>query len=103
LRIDADESPEAKELINTIWEAVTKLYGEHGASLTSMALITYNADAKTAVIRASLETLNQLRAAIATITAIRNKEAAVHVDAVSGTIKALAQKLQTQNVTQHKA
>jgi RNase P/RNase MRP subunit POP5 len=92
LQLDSDGAPSGKELIDAVWGAVAKLYGEHGASQTSLALIDYDAEKKTAVLRTSLATLDLVRASVATITSIADKEAAVHVTAVSGTIKALHQK-----------
>lgn len=92
LQLDSDGLPSRKEFIDAVWGAVTKLYGEHGASLTSLTLISYDLEKKTAVVRTSLSTLNLVRASLATITSIADNEAAVHVTAVSGTIKALRQK-----------
>jgi RNase P/RNase MRP subunit POP5 len=92
LQLDSDDLPIGKELIGAVWAAVTKLCGEHGASQTNLALIDYDLEEKTAVLRTNLATLNMIRAAIATITHIAGKEVAVHVTAVSGTIRALRQK-----------
>jgi RNase P/RNase MRP subunit POP5 len=94
LQLDSDGLPTGKEFIDAVWSAVTKLYGEHGASLTSLSLIDYDMEKKTAVIRTSLATLNMTRASIAATTSVAGKEAAVHVIAVSGTIKALKKKTQ---------
>jgi RNase P/RNase MRP subunit POP5 len=93
LQLDSDEAPTPKEFMDTVWSAVTKLYGEHGASLTGLALIDYNAEKKTAVIRTSLATLEIVRASLASITSVANREAAVHTIAVSGTIKTLHESL----------
>jgi len=92
LQLDSDGVPSGKELLNAVWGAVTKLYGEHGASLTSLALIDYDLERKMAVLRTSLATLDLVRASLASITSVAGSEAAVHVIAVSGTIKALRQK-----------
>jgi RNase P/RNase MRP subunit POP5 len=79
--------------MDAVWGSVTRFYGEVGASLTSMALVDFDASRKIAVVRTSLETLDCVRASLACITCIAGKEAAVHVLAVSGTIKALFGKL----------
>jgi len=81
------------ELEDAVWGSVARLYGEVGASLTSMALISLDAERKVAVVRTSLETLGVVRASLACITSVAGREAAVHVLAVSGTIKALFEKL----------
>jgi RNase P/RNase MRP subunit POP5 len=78
-----------REFIDSVWAAVTKLYGEVGASLTGLALVDFDAERKVAVLRVSLAALSMVKAALATITSIGGREAAVHVLAVSGTLKAL--------------
>ena len=93
LQVDSDGVPSRKEFIDAVWSAVAKLYGEYGASQTSLALIDYDLEEKTAVIRTSLATLDLVRASLASITCVANREAAVHVLAVSGTIKALCKKV----------
>jgi RNase P/RNase MRP subunit POP5 len=94
--VDSDGVPSRKEFIDAIWGAVAKLYGEYGASLTSLALIDYDVEKKTAVVRTSLATLGLVRASLASITSVANREAAVHILAVSGTIKALHEKTRQQ-------
>jgi RNase P/RNase MRP subunit POP5 len=93
LQIDTDGVPSRKEFMDTVWGAVVKLYGEYGASRTGLKLIDYDAEEKTAVVRTSLATVNLVRASLASITSLAGKETAVHVLAVSGTIKALSEKL----------
>ena len=92
LQLNSDGVPSRKEFIDSVWGAITKLYGEYGASLTNLALIKYDLEKKTAVLRTNLSTLNMVKASLASITLIADNEAAVHVTAVSGTIKALFQK-----------
>jgi ribonuclease P/MRP protein subunit POP5 len=93
LQVDSEGTLSPKEFIDAVWSAVTKLYGEYGASLTGLALIDYNSEKKTAVVRTALGTVDIVRTALASITSVENKEAAVHVMAISGTIKALYEKL----------
>jgi RNase P/RNase MRP subunit POP5 len=93
LQVDSDDVPSRREFMDAVWGAVVKLYGEYGASLTSLSLIDYDEDKRTAVVRASLAAVNLVRASLASITAVAGREAAVHVLAVSGTIKALHEKL----------
>jgi ribonuclease P/MRP protein subunit POP5 len=93
LQIDSDGAVSRKELMYAVWEAVVKLYGEYGASLTNMILIDYDVERKTAVIRVSLVTVNMVRASLASMTSLAGVKAAVHVLAVSGTTKTLRKKL----------
>ncbi len=92
LQLDTEAVPSQKEFMDAVWHAVTQLYGECGASLTSMALIDYDVEQKLAIVRTNLTTVDNLRTALASITSILGKQAAVHVIAVSGTNKALCVK-----------
>ncbi len=69
--------------------AVTKLYGEVGASLTGLALINFDGERKIFVVRTSLASFPMVRASLAAVTVVAGKGASVHVLAVSGTLKAL--------------
>jgi RNase P/RNase MRP subunit POP5 len=91
--VDADGVPSRREFMDAVWSAVAKLYGEYGASLTSLSLIGYDEERKTGVIRTSLVAVNVVRASLASITSVAGREVAVHVLAVSGTIKSLREKL----------
>jgi RNase P/RNase MRP subunit POP5 len=93
LQIDTDKEPSRKEIVDAIWGAIVKLYGEYGASQTNLTLINYDQETKIAVIRTSLEALNLVRTSLASITSLTGDEAALHVVVVSGTIKALLTKL----------
>ncbi len=89
VQVDIEGTFSQREFFDAVWNAVTRLYGEYGASQTGLALLDFKEESKTAVIRVSLATLQQVRAALASITQIIGVEAAVHVTAVSGTIKSL--------------
>jgi RNase P/RNase MRP subunit POP5 len=93
LQLETEGLPSEKEFMDAVWGSVAKLYGEFGASLTSLALINLDAERKVAVVRTSLDSFGFVRASLASITTVAGKEAAVHVLAVSGTIKALLAKL----------
>ena len=93
LQLETEGVPSEKEFMDAVWGAVAKLYGEVGASLTSLALINFDVERKVVVVRTSLATLDSVRASLASITCVAGKEASVHVLAVSGTIKALLEKL----------
>ncbi len=78
--------------MDTIWGAVTRLFGEYGASQVNLNLIEYDAQRNYAVLRCSHRALDMVRAAVASITEINGKPAAIQVPAVSGTLKALRKK-----------
>ena len=85
--------PNEADLMIAVWGAVTRIFGEHGASKASLALISYNCDRKFAVVRVNLDMMNDVRAALATVTSIGGQGTAIHVLGVSGTIKALLRNL----------
>jgi len=89
VQVECETLPTEREFIDAVWAAVTRLYGEVGASQTGLALINFNSERAVAVIRVSLASLNMVRASLATITSLAGKEGLVQVLSVSGTIKAL--------------
>ena len=89
VQLECESLPSEREFMDTVWAAVTKLYGEVGASLTGLALINFDGERKIFVIRSSLVSLPMVRASLATVTGVSGKAASMHVLAVSGTLKAL--------------
>jgi RNase P/RNase MRP subunit POP5 len=90
--VESDSAVTEREFLDAVWNAITRLYGEHGASQTALALVIFDEEKKTAMIRVALPMLQNVRAAITSITRIAGKEAAVHVTAISGTVKSLHEK-----------
>ena len=84
---------ETREFIDTVWSAIRRLYGEHGASQTRLNMIRYDQDARLAIIRVANPASDMVRAALATITEISETPASIHVIAASGTIKALSRRI----------
>jgi RNase P/RNase MRP subunit POP5 len=80
--------------MNTLWDALIQLFGEYGASQTNLTMIRYNHEGNSAIVRCSHRALEMVKASIASITEINGKPAAVHVNRVSGTLKALLKKNQ---------
>lgn len=95
---DSHETFSSREYIDAVWDAVSRLFGEYGASQAGLSLIYCDETKKLAVIRTWHKTLEIVRTALASITHIGNKPVALHVLAVSGTIKALYRKLEKQPV-----
>ena len=93
LKIESDRTFERKIFLNNVWRSLTKLYGEYGASKAGMALVEYEPEKGFAVLRCENEALTMVRAALAALTSIGETRVAVHVLAVSGTLRALRKKL----------
>ena len=83
--------------MDAAWTTFSKLYGEYGASQASLSLINYDGEKKLVIIRTVHTALEMVRTALASLTKIAGKPAAVHILAVSGTLKALDHKARTAN------
>jgi RNase P/RNase MRP subunit POP5 len=92
LKLDGDSLPSDREFLDASWGALTRLFGEFGASLANLALFNYDIERKTTILRVNLVSEENVRAALATITTIGGKPMAVHVLSVSGTLKSLREK-----------
>ncbi len=89
LKLDSTETLDSREFMDAVWNALTRLYGEYGASRTGLAMIDYDVEEQCSVIRCSNQAVDTVRAALASVTKIGNKPVAMHVLSVSGTLKAL--------------
>ena len=96
MQFESDSTIEEREFIDNVWAAIYKLYGEQGASLTNLAPISFNGASKQAIMRANLTVVDNVRTAIASITSISGKASAIHVIAISGTIKGLREKTSSE-------
>jgi len=89
VQLECEGLPSEREFMDAVWGSVTKLYGEVGASLTGLALINFDGERKIFVVRTSLASLPSVRASLSAVTTVAGKAGAMHVLAVSGTLKAL--------------
>lgn len=92
LKIEAVQEIEERELKNTVWNAVLRLFGEYGASKMGLFFISYDAIKNYAVLRCTNTALDIVRASLASITEINLKPSAIHVLGISGTLKSLREK-----------
>lgn len=88
LEIDAAESCSQNDFLDAVWNSLIKLYGEHGASQVNLNLVRFNVENNTAIICVNLASVDMMRAALACLTKIAGKPAAVHTSRLSGTLKA---------------
>ena len=81
------------ELEELIYSSLLRLFGEIGASKAFFKIISYDEGGGIAIIRCGHECLGLIRAALTAITDIRGRPTALHVIDVSGTSKALRERL----------
>jgi ribonuclease P/MRP protein subunit POP5 len=96
VEIDSEGAVSSGDFIDAVWKAILKLYGEYGASRTGLSLIDFNSERKLAIMRSSQTAVEMVRAALASVTKIRDKPVAIHVQTVSGTMRALHKKMEQQ-------
>ena len=89
LQLDGEHMPSEHEFLEAVWRSLAQIYGESGASMASLVLVEYDADAGRAILRVSLAALEMVRAALVLMTRVGNGALAVHVLRVSGTLRAL--------------
>jgi RNase P/RNase MRP subunit POP5 len=89
LKLEVDGVVSEKDVMDAFWGSVSRLYGEVGASLSGLLLISFDVSCGVVVVRVSLEALSFVRSSLACVTCVGGRSACVHVLAISGTIKAL--------------
>jgi len=92
-QISADQGIAKEEFVSSIWRAIEKLFGEYGASKTNLIIIAFDSERKLAVMRVMHSATDMVHAALASITNIGGVPASVHVLKISGTLKALGEKI----------
>ena len=92
IKVESEQPLTEKNVLDTIYSSVLRLYGEYGASKTNLKMIKYVPEKDQFVVRCSHKMLEQVRAAVASTTTSDGKTVALHVVNVSGTLKALAKK-----------
>lgn len=98
LKVDSDGSPSQKEVVDAIWGALLKLFGEYGASRSGLAPISYDLESKIGIVRVAHMEVEKLRAALASITKVGAAAASIHVLSVSGTLRALREKIASKSL-----
>jgi ribonuclease P/MRP protein subunit POP5 len=93
VKAETEEPVKGKELLAAVWDALTQLFGEYGASQAELAFIRDSKRKDYFILRCSRGALPMVRASVTSITEIGEKPATVHVLRVSGTLKALRKKL----------
>ena len=85
---------DSSEFMDVVWGAVLRLFGEVGASVVGLSLVEFDGDGGFAVLRVGHTGLDMVRAALASVTHFGDKRLVIHVLRVSGTLKALREKLE---------
>lgn len=93
MRAEGDRRFDKRDLMDAVWNMVFRLFGEVGASETSLSMVKGTGTDGVVVVRCSHNTLGMIRAAVAAITEFCGERMVVRVVGVSGTLSGLRQKL----------
>lgn len=93
MQIAGSETVDERVFMDSIWDAVLRLFGEYGASQMNIVLMRYSFEPNYAVLRCSHKALDMVKASIASITQADGRPVALRVLGVSGTLKALSRQL----------
>jgi RNase P/RNase MRP subunit POP5 len=93
LKIENSQFLDEKRLMNAIWGKVYELFGEVGASQTALSKIRYDKEHGIIVLRCSHKRLDEVVAAVSALTEINHSPVVPRILAISGTLKALKNKL----------
>jgi len=99
VKAESKEPIQEKEVLDAVWNALTQLFGEYGASQADLAFIRDRKQKDYLILRCLRKALPMVRASIASITEINKKPATIHVLRVSGTLKALRKKTSSAKLT----
>ena len=95
LKVVSEQPVNERDVMDAVWNAVLKLFGEYGASQANLSLMEADPQRNFVVVRCSHTALEMVRASIASITEINGKPAVIRVIGVSGTLRALRKKALT--------
>jgi RNase P/RNase MRP subunit POP5 len=93
LQVHSEADISKADLSRAVSDKIHFLYGVKGATETDYRMIEYDQQLRRAIIRCNHDRLNETRAALAHITAIKDAPVAIQVVTVSGTIKTLRKRL----------
>jgi RNase P/RNase MRP subunit POP5 len=89
ISFDGGDDYSEQEVSDALDEAVRELFGDYGVSGIRPRLIEYDEEKREGIVRCNRGSTREMRAVLALITEISNREAAVRVVGASGTIKSL--------------
>ena len=89
ISLDGGDAYSEQEISDALYQAVRELFGDYGVSDIRPRLLEYDEEKREGIVRCNRDSTREMRAVLALITEISNREAAVRVTGASGTIKSL--------------
>ncbi len=92
ISLDGGDAYSEQEISDALYQAVQELFGDFGVSGLRPRLIEYDEERREGIVRCNRSSTREMRAALALITEISDRDVAVRVMGASGTIKSLKSK-----------
>ncbi|MFH1403224.1 MAG: Rpp14/Pop5 family protein [Candidatus Altiarchaeota archaeon] len=83
----SDSQFDRKAVVNSLWNSMLRLYGEVGASETSIWIMDWDEGKSRGIVKVNHKAIDRARAAIGLVGDIGGKSVILRVITVSGTLK----------------
>jgi ribonuclease P/MRP protein subunit POP5 len=85
--VKSQQPLDRKEVVNDVWNSLTRLHGEMGASKTSLWVMDWNSEKNRGILKVNHKAIDIIRSSLAMIKDVNKKPAIFHVLHTSGTLK----------------
>ncbi len=85
--LSCDAKVGRKEAVDSIWSSLLNMYGEVGASKTSMWVMDYDPNTKKGIVKVNHKSVETLRSSMTVVKEIGGRRARIDVLRSSGTLK----------------
>ncbi|MBD3261667.1 MAG: ribonuclease P [Candidatus Altiarchaeales archaeon] len=83
----SNQRPSRRDLVSSLWYYHLRLWGEYGASRSSLWLMDWDKEKARGIIKVNHKSVDDVRATLALTSKIDRDDALIHVLKVSGTLK----------------
>jgi ribonuclease P/MRP protein subunit POP5 len=87
IEVASEGHPDRKSVVDAVWASLLKLYGEVGASRTSLWVMDWDDKSNRGVLKANHKSVETIRSAATMIREINGKRATVSTIVTCGTLK----------------
>lgn len=85
--VTGDIQPNRKQIVDGIWASLLKMYGEVGASQTSMWVMDWEQTKNSGILKVNHKSVEMLRASMTLLKELNGKKIKTDVSRVCGTLK----------------
>jgi ribonuclease P/MRP protein subunit POP5 len=86
-KVVSEKKTDRKAIVDAIWKSHMSLFGEVGASRTSLWIMDFDENSNMGIAKVNRKSLPEMRATLSLMKEINGGKAAVSVFCVSGTLK----------------